>query len=286
MGAVSGDAAPVAADTSRLWRDAPSIREVRSVLFEPTPIEPARSARGRLRAIVAIAAPLVALVTVVGISVAATGHDAPTQAVEPVVRPVTTALLSAPPAAAPTPAPSQFITWVTAVRFPQQVADIPTTSAAVAMDQRRRGVVGTDATLAVRGWVTMRPLDPRCSAAIGKPDPLAGPCLLTGILRDDPSWSLEWLDGAVSELGSAGNQIRPQVAPEVALHGIDDAFLADPAGGTASGAITPIPVVLVGQFDGAMDAACMENGWYCSNAFDVQRVAWVDGAWQPDAPAP
>jgi hypothetical protein len=241
------------------------------VLFEPTPIQPAR--RGRLRTFLTVAVPVALLVGVVGVAIAGSGDPATSDLDAAVVTGPSAAPVADAPVA-PTPAHAGR-----EVRFPPRAFDLETRSVPDTVDAIQHGRVHMGDVLAIRGWMTVQADGRGCAPSFGPPYLTDDLCWSSGVIRDDDAPAFRWVDGVAYATGARGVQLDPWIPPAVSRWGIDDIKVAPAADGSVNGPIEPVPVVAIGAFHWPRIGDCTV-GPHCSPGLVIERIVWVDGTWR------
>ena len=225
------------------------------MIIEPTPTNP-RSRRGRAFRVLGIVVPPVLLVAVIGVGTFGQKPAPPS----PAPRPTQVAVASAEaPAPSATP-PERQIVIGDPTAVPTVVADLGVRTITDALAQLAAG--GAPKTVAVSGYLGL------VDATGGCVDPTVGPlgplCDRVGVLTEQP-----WVSDGAGAVQAFSTHIHPRFPVGVRLP--DDAVRATPT------ARSQIHVVVVGRFESGGDA-CRPVGPVCGPAFEVDAVAWSEGA--------
>jgi hypothetical protein len=247
------------------------------MLIEPTPAIPPSPGR-RTRIAVGAAAPVLLLVTVIGVGAlggldddsvsepGATHGPAEVQTTPPSTEPSD---LARPPA------------------FPARVLGLRTRTVADALERRRSGATG-DEIIAVQGFATVHPTPTDCFVVDDAPtiaDALA--CRREVIIADGPEAFLAWSDGVIDWVMSEGvTHLHAASFPVVSLVDLEAHAVAAPPSSSPTGVerviapIPSVPVVVLGRFDDPRLADPRSSARHPNEAFVIERIAWVDDVWQ------
>lgn len=145
--------------------------------------------------------------------------------------------------------------------FPASIDGLPVRDVGATV-RRQDGGIGSGIQ-AVMGYLSLGEIPPACV------DEILGPagalCWRHGLLLDE--LESPWAADAAPRIAAAP-VLRPQFPPGVRLP-------AEVAGTIAKGDGPPLPVVLLGRFEGPVSGVCLGAG--CPAAFIVRGVAWYDG---------
>lgn len=255
------------------------------MLFEPAPALPPSRRGGRLRLLAAVAAPVVALVVVVGVGTLGAAPGATRPSVPPAP--------SAPPAAlAPSPDASGAPTADLRATFPARVLGLPPRTVADLLDLRRAGALG-DELQAVIGYMTVRPGTTDCfigdETGATLPMVQATGCRREIILADTDGPLIGWSSGDVAWLGSIGQgHVHAPIFQGVSLADLETLVSRRPpttsdgvAGdGGDPAPIEPVPALVIGRFGDPRVADPRSSARHVNETFTLERVAWADGGWQ------
>jgi hypothetical protein len=220
------------------------------MIVQPASLGP-RSRPRRVLRVVALVAPVVLLVGVIGLGVLG-----PSPAPPPVPPPAEPAIAVANPTIGPSTAPVE----VPAVPvFPATIAGLDVHGVHWTLEARSRGIA-RGGVLAVAGYFAVGEQPPACpGAGLGIVVPF---CERTGILAEGP-----WSGTTAGETDLPPFHLHPQIP-----YGVRVPYLA--AAGGVDGAL---PVILLARFDDARAEACIPEGRHCGQELVVERIAWVDG---------
>jgi hypothetical protein len=235
------------------------------MLIEPTPASPS-STRGHVRTALAIAAPLIVLVSVVFVGVYGTSG--------PEAERSQTAETSASPTSADpsTPAPSGDAAAedppaedaaVSARMFPSRALGLRVRSVADVLAARRTGVIG-DEPVAIGGFLSVANGARDCVTPSDGIATDAAMCHRDAAIVDDPG------AGATSS-----DSLRAHAFQGVSLGPFD--LLATDA---AASSRRPQPAIVIGRFGAPRLADPRSNDRHPNLGFAIERLVWVAGRWQ------
>jgi hypothetical protein len=160
-----------------------------------------------------------------------------------------------------------------AAGFPADTLGLPVRSVAETLERIRGGRM-RESVVAVAGWLTMRPSEGGC--------PIDGPsslsislCPRDAILHDSPEPFLAFQGGEMVRLRSPGIHLHAEAVP-----GREVALLAERQYRGLGPTLLPVPVVMVGRVGDPRMAACEPTERHCGERLSLERLIWVEGAWQ------
>ena len=227
------------------------------MIIEPISTNP-RSRRGRAMRLLGVLLPIALLVAVVG------GGVLGRSLTPPVPAPTEVAAATAVPSASAVPQPA-IVVLGGPPAYPSVVDDLAVHSITEALDILAAGGQGV---LAVRGNLGLLVASTTCVDQTG--GPLGPLCERRGVLTEAP-----WVTDGAGAVQMLSTHLHPRFPVGVRLP--DDAARATTE---ASGQIR---VVVVGRFEGGGDA-CRPVGPVCGPGFEVDSVAWEEGAPFPSSP--
>lgn len=229
------------------------------MIIEPTPTNP-RSRRGRATRLVGIILPPALLVAVVG------GGLLGRSATPPSPAPTQVAVATADvPVASPAPQQEPLVDGDLAA-FPTLADDLPVHSITEALAILTAG--GPSQVVVVKGFLGLLASTGTCV------DPTEGPlgplCERRGVLTEQP-----WVSDGAGAVQAFSAHLHARLPVGVRLP--DDAVGATPTGRGQ------VRVVVIGRFEGGGDT-CRPIGPVCGPGFEVDAVAWHEGASFPSSP--
>jgi hypothetical protein len=160
-----------------------------------------------------------------------------------------------------------------AAGFPADTLGLPVRTVAETLERIRGGSM-RESVVAVAGWLTIRPSDGECP--IDGPSPASiALCPRDAILHDSPEPFLAFQGGAMVRLRSPGIHLHAEAVP-----GRQVALLAERQYRGLGPTLLPVPVVMVGRVDDPRMAPCGPSERHCGERLSLERLIWVEGAWQ------